>query len=417
MRKSILGPVVLFFLVVGLIGTDFGQTAQAKTDKAGTKAVAAKETKQDKEAAGSGQAVVQSNKTSSHKKKDKVASAGRSKHKKKVSEAAGPKASHGKKSGITAANKHKAAEAKGTRVARKGKHPDTSTKNLKLANSRKHKSADDRDLKVAKGKKHKDDARKNLKTADGKNPDGSRKTLKAAERGRHKDARNLKVADRKKHGKDKNRKDHAIARNRSRRHSHENIHARSPERTRTQVKVAQSFTAPDYQIHTPKPSDLYLSKQDPDSMNPLAQDSDADKPVSLSRRVLNVAYKCLGIPYRHGGTTTAGFDCSGFVKYVFKENGIELARSSRDQALDGKQVSLSEIRPGDLIFFRMHQRRSNIDHVGLYVGNGQFIHASSGPRGHEIKVDSIETGHYLQRFVEARRVLDEDQQADASMAD
>jgi cell wall-associated NlpC family hydrolase len=131
-----------------------------------------------------------------------------------------------------------------------------------------------------------------------------------------------------------------------------------------------------------------------------------------SLKILESAYSYLGIPYRWGGTTPSGFDCSGFVRYVFNENGIPLGRSSQVQAQEGKPVRLSDLKPGDLIFFKMHHRTRDhyrVNHVGLYVGNGQFIHASCNAHAHEIKVDELESESYFPRIVEARRILENPQ--------
>jgi cell wall-associated NlpC family hydrolase len=132
----------------------------------------------------------------------------------------------------------------------------------------------------------------------------------------------------------------------------------------------------------------------------------------LDDRTLNVlesAFSYMGTPYVYGGTTPDGFDCSGFVKYVFKENGIALSRLAREQAQEGKPIHLSDLKPGDLIFFKMqHRTRDNhrVNHVGLYIGNGQFIHAASNPYAHQIKVDDLESSRYLARIVEVRRMLE-----------
>jgi cell wall-associated NlpC family hydrolase len=151
------------------------------------------------------------------------------------------------------------------------------------------------------------------------------------------------------------------------------------------------------------PIDLWLVKDAPERIRQGLNDGDID---DQTLKVLESAYSYLGTPYRYGGTTPHGFDCSGFVRQVFSENGISLGRSSRDQALDGKKVSLSDLKPGDLIFFNMNRRnRLLIDHVGLYVGNGQFIHAASRHSG-EIKIEDLDTERYLHKIVQTRRVLE-----------
>lgn len=126
----------------------------------------------------------------------------------------------------------------------------------------------------------------------------------------------------------------------------------------------------------------------------------------LNFRIVETAYDGLGLPYRYGGTTTNGFDCSGFVQHVFNENGIKLARTSCDQARAGVRVPLSALKPGDLIFFSMHRRkRRQIDHVGLYVGGGRFIHAASSRSGC-VKISRLKSRPYRNRVVTARRVTD-----------
>ena len=132
-----------------------------------------------------------------------------------------------------------------------------------------------------------------------------------------------------------------------------------------------------------------------------ADDQAAD---GLAFKVLETAYNYLGVRYRYGGSTPEGFDCSGFVRYVFSENGIQLGRSSREQALEGMHVPLSALKPGDLIFFDMGSRKHHrIDHVGLYIGDGQFIHAASS-RSRQIMISDLKSAHYQRRVVTARRI-------------
>jgi cell wall-associated NlpC family hydrolase len=96
------------------------------------------------------------------------------------------------------------------------------------------------------------------------------------------------------------------------------------------------------------------------------------KPARLS--VILEAESCIGIPYKYGGTTKSGFDCSGFVQSVFDKCGISLPRTSQQQYTYTTRISTDELEPGDLIFFG---NRSGISHVAIYGGNGYMIHAST----------------------------------------
>lgn len=116
--------------------------------------------------------------------------------------------------------------------------------------------------------------------------------------------------------------------------------------------------------------------------------------------LLDRAQRYMGVRYRWGGTTSRGFDCSGFVGHVFRTQGVRLPRTSIEQSRVGQAVSRGELRQGDLVFFRTRGRR--ISHVGIYMGGGRFIHASSG--GGSVRTDTLNSGYYNRRFAGARRV-------------
>lgn len=121
------------------------------------------------------------------------------------------------------------------------------------------------------------------------------------------------------------------------------------------------------------------------------------------KTMLKRALTLLGTPYRWGGTSPeGGFDCSGLVGYVFRNSlGIELPRVSRDMATVGELIrDRSALVEGDLVFFSRRGKR--VDHVGIYIGNGQFVHA---PRtGKDVEVSNLSTGYWSQKFFQARRV-------------
>jgi cell wall-associated NlpC family hydrolase len=121
---------------------------------------------------------------------------------------------------------------------------------------------------------------------------------------------------------------------------------------------------------------------------------------------VNTATKLLGVPYRRGGTTLdTGFDCSGFVRAAFHQAaGLLLPRRAEDQAAATARIDKHSLQPGDLVFF--NTRRRSYSHVGIYVGDGNFIHS---PRtGSHVRIDSINGRYWLQRFSGARRVLIDD---------
>lgn len=125
----------------------------------------------------------------------------------------------------------------------------------------------------------------------------------------------------------------------------------------------------------------------------------------IKQQILNVAAESLGSPYRGGGTTPAGFDCSGFVKYTMDQFGIALPRNSAEMAKTGKRILKKDAKPGDLIFFNTNG--SNISHVGIVTENTdgviKFIHSST-TRG--VVYSSTSDGYYARTFVCVNRILE-----------
>jgi cell wall-associated NlpC family hydrolase len=115
--------------------------------------------------------------------------------------------------------------------------------------------------------------------------------------------------------------------------------------------------------------------------------------------VASVASSMVGVPYRYGGATPAGFDCSGLVYYAHQQAGINVPRTAADQRRRSEKVPERNLRPGDLLFFDTSWRSS---HVGIYVGNGEFVHAPSS--GKRVSRGSIKEGYFAKRLKQAGRL-------------
>jgi len=126
-------------------------------------------------------------------------------------------------------------------------------------------------------------------------------------------------------------------------------------------------------------------------------------PSAAGSDIVAEAQKYLGTPYAYGGTGSGGFDCSGFTMHVFSNFGVSLAHGATPQLNNGYTVSQSELQPGDLVFFfGTYNTSSAASHVGIYIGGGQFIHASTS-RG--VIISSLSESYYASRYLTARRVF------------
>ena len=122
--------------------------------------------------------------------------------------------------------------------------------------------------------------------------------------------------------------------------------------------------------------------------------------ISKGNDVVNYAYKFLGKPYVYGATGPNAFDCSGLTQYVYNKFGVGLSRTTYTQVGEGTKVKRSDLRAGDLVFFNTE---GSISHVGIYIGDGEFIHA---PRtGKPVMVSSLSDGYYSEKYATARRIL------------
>lgn len=126
---------------------------------------------------------------------------------------------------------------------------------------------------------------------------------------------------------------------------------------------------------------------------------------NLLNKIIKESNTYLGTPYLWGGTTKNGIDCSAFVKNVYLSIGIKLPRVSQNQAKVGKTITLDKIRKGDLIFFETDKNRPNtVSHVGIYLGSGNLIHASS--KNKKVVIVPLNQGYFLSKIVIIKRIVD-----------
>ena len=134
-------------------------------------------------------------------------------------------------------------------------------------------------------------------------------------------------------------------------------------------------------------------KSVPDSPE-FAEKNTQDKLIVFAKKLMN-------IPYKFGGNTILGIDCSAYVKKVYGLMGVNLPRTAREQFNEGEEIEKEELSAGDLVFFRTYA--SFPSHVGIYLGNNLFIHASS--KGKKVTIDNLETPYYLKRFIGGKRLI------------
>ena len=125
---------------------------------------------------------------------------------------------------------------------------------------------------------------------------------------------------------------------------------------------------------------------------------------SLGQEIVEYAKQYLGYPYVYGGAGSSSFDCSGFTMYVYKNFGYSLSHSARAQSKMGTYVEKENLQPGDLVFFLDYETMDDIGHCGIYIGDGNFIHASSGT-GYCVKISTLLSGSYDRRYATARRLI------------
>ena len=137
---------------------------------------------------------------------------------------------------------------------------------------------------------------------------------------------------------------------------------------------------------------------DRDDARAYKSESRADREAALEAAQL--AKEMVGKPYRYGGHSPSGFDCSGLVYYSYSRAGIAVPRTTRSQLRAGIPVTSRSLRIGDLVFF--DQEGKKFSHVGIYIGNGRFVHAPSS--GKHVRIDSLNQRYWRKHFVAARRI-------------
>lgn len=133
---------------------------------------------------------------------------------------------------------------------------------------------------------------------------------------------------------------------------------------------------------------------------PETPSADGRAAADAASRAAQVALKMTGRPYRHGGHTPAGFDCSGLVHYSYAQAGVQVSRETRSLRARAGRIGKADLRRGDLVFF--DQDGKKFSHVGIYVGEGRFVHAPSS--GGKVRTDRLDSDYWTRHFVEARRI-------------
>ncbi|MBP2663287.1 MAG: NlpC/P60 family protein [Firmicutes bacterium] len=133
------------------------------------------------------------------------------------------------------------------------------------------------------------------------------------------------------------------------------------------------------------------------AMSPKTVESNSTKGTEIIKN----AQKYMGVPYVWGGDTPTGWDCSGYTQYVMNESGITIPRTAAEQYATGSAINKNDLKIGDLVFFTTY--KAGASHVGFYMGDGKFIHASSAAK--QVTINSLSEDYYTQHYIGARRYI------------
>ncbi|NCE63505.1 hypothetical protein D1159_02640 [Pseudoflavonifractor sp. 524-17] len=146
----------------------------------------------------------------------------------------------------------------------------------------------------------------------------------------------------------------------------------------------------------------YVSSEYMTTVKESASRGDGAAVSGAGQSIVSYAKQFLGVPYSWGGNGPNAFDCSGFTKYVYSHFGVTLNRTATAQLSNGTAVSKDQLQPGDLVFFRANTSKP-VSHVGIYIGGGQFIHASTNT--YAVQIDNLNSGYYSRVYVYGRHIM------------
>lgn len=178
------------------------------------------------------------------------------------------------------------------------------------------------------------------------------------------------------------------------------VQSQAPSKAATEEKAAtQSKPVVEAKPAVSKEKPV-ATKSEPVAQKPQAETAVETNYSSRGEAIVSTAMKYLGYRYRYGGTTPNGFDCSGFAYYVYNKVGVKLSRDMNVQINSGTRISRDNLMPGDLLFWSNTYKRG-LSHVGIYIGNGKFIHAENESTG--VVISSLNTAYWASRYTGATR--------------